>query len=218
MNANPFQPISISWDNLIPTTSDELSVEWCKKITALEVRGCGFAGSMVVPLVLTGSYGLPAGVVRFFNAQASFSLPNNAYGSKCPPMLYSMVQYGTRIYYKRYEDFFQRFSPPRGLDLVQGNPSVPSAFVTSVDNLHYDEITTGTFRWSFTVNHHYFHGSDMRFYGDSLFETRAPQNFRSPLLRMRTSHWPSLAPLEENYSKNKVVLHYYAIGVDPNLV
>jgi hypothetical protein len=218
MNANPFQPITISWDNLTPTTSDELSVEWCKKITALEVRGCGFAGSMVVPLVLTGSFGLPGGPVRHFNAQASFSLPNNAYGSKCPPMLYSMVQYGTRIYYKRFEDIFSRLTPNVLSQITNNKPTVISAFVTSIDNLHYDEITTGTFRWSFTVNHRYVHGNDIRPYGDSIFETEAPQNFRSPLLRMRTSHWPSLSPLEDDYSKNKVVLYYYAIGVDPNLV
>jgi hypothetical protein len=218
MNANPFQPISISWDNLSPTTSDELSIEWCKKIAALEVRGCGFAGSSIVPLVLKGSFGLPGGPVRYFEAQASFSLPNNAYGSNCPPMLYSMVQYGTRIYYKRFEDIFQRFTRPTGLDLLEGKPSVQSDFVTAISGLHCEIVSSGTSRWSFTVFHKYTHGSDIQTYGDSLYETEAPQNFRSPLLRMRTSHWPSLSPLEDDYSKNKVVLHYYALGVDPNLV
>lgn len=222
MNANLFQPIQINFGSLVPTATDEFSIEWCKKIAALETRGCGFAGSAVVslqliaePPVLVAAHG---GLVRRYEAQASFSLPNNAYGTVCPPMLYSMVQYGTRIYYKRFEDPLYKITYPQVT--LPGNPpsSVPSAFVTSIDNLHYDEISAGTSRWSFIINHKYIHGNDQAILGDSLFETRAPQRWKSPYLRMRTSHWPSINQLIDEPSKNKIILYYYSIGVDPNLV
>lgn len=215
MNANPFQPIEINWTGLSPTTADELSSGWAQKISRTLVRGAGFGGSAVVPLQQISAFTLPTGVVRQYFAQASFSLPNNAYGSKCPPMIYPSVQYGSRIYYKRLEDVLGRFSQFGAA--VKGQPNIPSEFVTWIEGLHYEEISTGTFRWSFSVVHRYIHGSDMRPLEMSL-QGEAPQFFKGPLLRMKTSHWPDISILNEKPSENKVALYYYSLGMDPSLV
>lgn len=224
MNANPFQAIQINWGSLYATSGEELSHEWCKKIAALEVRGCGFAGSVVATLKLLSSFSLPGfegrhpGQVRTWIAEASCSLPDNAYGTDFPPMLYAMVQYGTRIYYKFYEDPFGIMKVTNIGKTGQMSPMVQSEFVTAITNLHYDTVSSGTTRWSFSIFHKYTHGNDQWTISDNLFETNAPDNWRTPFKRMMVSHWPSRKVLDENEGKNKVALRWYALGVDHNLV
>jgi hypothetical protein len=221
MNAELFKhPYAIGFGSLSPQAGDNLSIDWANRVTKMVIRAAGFAGSSIVPLtenktqrpIFSESGHTILGIfpVYTFTAQASFSLPDGAYGSTHPPMIWPSVRYGNTIHYKQYVDFFGKLNSDFDLTGVK-----TSRFRTWITDLHYDELPTGSYRWSFTVNHTYESGNDMFDFSDSMSKYTSPGKYRSPYHRLKSAFWPNAMDIYG--SQAKVALYYYALGADPNL-
>lgn len=184
---------------LIPASGEVIDGTWCRKVANQEIRAMGWASGTMIPTTFNIWH-----QVLPLELSATISLPDNAFGTLRPPMIYVMPRFGSVVVYKQVQDSNHSLSIP-----ISGNPNNP-LFRTWVHDLHKDDIAVGGvagFRWSFTVRHISF---------------GVLPDFKYPYTDMKNGWYPSywnMGYMGEALTTNKfnVILYWYALGVNTSL-
>lgn len=193
-------------------------ITWAQRLGVNQIRAMGLAGSVVVDLNYTMDNYINPGVQG--RAVAELSLPSGYFGSVNPPLLFCYPQYGTLVYHMQINDTNQGMG-----SLVKdafGNiPKVKPVFQTYIQNLRY--TADGT-RWLFEIAHDIAmpisRTTSLALNPYALARNQLAYDWKKPYRSMKYCFFPSVNLFNTGvYASNKmsIVLHWYAMGVDPNL-
>jgi len=176
-----------------------------------QLRALGLAGSAVTytyynsPIALSEISGL---------AKEYVTLPQGYFGSNNPPLIFVMTQYGSYVYYMQVDDSNGSMGDlPVGAFGVQ-NPTIRPKFRTYVEELRYSDN-----RWMFAIVHELQLPISAMSWSFGNERNSLAYSWKTPFKNMLYSYWPTSAFGINTWGQQKtqVILHWYAMGVDPNL-
>jgi hypothetical protein len=176
---------------------------WATTVAKTQLRAAGIAGSLFIDLYYTRNQsGLQNTIIG--GAKENIILPAGYFGSNNPPLIFVMPQYGTNTYYRQIDDTNGSMGEiPYG---QQGQPPSRPKFRTYIEGLEYSDN-----RWRFTAVHEIVLPSSVLNNGKLVY-TWAKQ-----YKGMVAMDWPTVEMFPVSYTFTRILLHWYAMGVDPNL-
>lgn len=189
------QSIPICRTQMIPSGTDEISGTWCREVARQQVRAAGYAGSFIMDIPPTGNT---------YTIQTPWVGLPQVYGTLIPPAIFGMPQYGSVIIYKQFEK-----------DQVAGysNYFFP-AFRTWV-HVRLATVSVGT--WELSVLHYVKNtrnAADTAGYAYVEYYQWLPAvHDDDPLTNGSSSFNGNI----DEPRPEKVILHWLALGADPNL-
>jgi hypothetical protein len=198
---------------LVMTSNEILTGTWCRKVAQQQIRAIGWSGYSLVSV--PGAF-REVGMDVWNPLTATVSLPDNAFGIDKPPMVYAFARYGSMVYYGQYQDDGGNLTsnPLFGKGVGDDAWNIDSEFIpnrvqyrTWIRDLHYDTVSAGTYRWSFTICH----ANSLYKDQDRTVMANLYYWFGAPHTSLFSYDIPTALKVN---SWSNIALHWYVLGID----